>query len=235
MNGISKIKLKIKETIQNRCVNEFLGRLWQACRHWASVANGADVRPRPPARDEGVARHAHHLPSYRRKNKYEARNVANPISSTSSRCQLVARGRHADSANAALRMRLLEILSRMAVGLPSPPPILADQGITPTGPIRVGGQGVMPGPTGTPCRSDHPSPCEHDVQLAGAGEHAGASEAMLPNTTRSWIYTSAVRDAIAWAAIASPGEATWRPADISPSTCEIEPLCSIQHHGPDGS
>ena len=46
MNGISKIKLKIKETIQNRCVNEFLGRLWQACRHWASVANGADVRRR---------------------------------------------------------------------------------------------------------------------------------------------------------------------------------------------
>ena len=55
-------------------------------------------------------------------------------------------------------MRLLEILSRMAVGLPSPPPILADQGITPTGPIRLGGQGVMPGPTGTPCRSDHLSP-----------------------------------------------------------------------------
>ena len=122
MNEISKITLKNKRTYSKSQRNGSLGRLGQACRHWASIANGADVRPRPPARDEGVARHAHHLPSYRRKNKYEARNVANPISSTSSHCQLVARGRHADSANAALRMRLLEIMSLMAVGLPRPPP-----------------------------------------------------------------------------------------------------------------
>ena len=56
MNGTAKITLKMEEHIQNRSVNGPFGRLGQACRHGASIANGADVRRRPPARDEGVAR-----------------------------------------------------------------------------------------------------------------------------------------------------------------------------------
>ena len=74
----------------------------------------------------------------------------------------------------------------MAVGLPSPPPILADQGITPTGPIRVGGQGVMPGPTGTPCRSDRLSPsCLPPVpeQLPKQRRRRNASPRCNPHAT----------------------------------------------------